>query len=428
MIEYIYFATEVWRRWIAKSMDAIHTSLTTKLSRASSPARVNPSFTLLAKTLTHPHTHTHTHSWAYPDMLQVGNLASFEHDRANFGAWIIISAPLYLSFDLRDATRLDRAWQLITNTEAIAVSQQYEGHPGWLVKSWTPKQAASSATDAAGNNNNDADLRYVVTTPAAKASCQTGWSFDAASGEVRKAGEGCLTVPTAAELRRFPSGSSACLLNQGKPWHIGDMYCDDAQLVIRPCVSSSAQVFTFSGTAPSSGIAPKAGLLSWRNATDTASVFSVRAQPWYEGAGVQLTAAAPRPLLFTAEGRLTTAKDFDSGKVLYAQDTCVGSSSTMSDAEALMLWAKPQPNGSIAVFLLNSHPTKRYEDVSFTLADVRCEVKGAQEAAVRDIWHQKDAPASKGGVVKLTVEPRDSAFVLLRPQQPAPSTIIIEEE
>jgi alpha-galactosidase len=25
--------------------------------------------------------------WAYPDMLEVGNLASFEEDRAHFGAW-----------------------------------------------------------------------------------------------------------------------------------------------------------------------------------------------------------------------------------------------------------------------------------------------------------------------------------------------------
>eukprot|EP01051_Picozoa_sp_SAG22_P016189 SAG22_NODE_2240_length_2803_cov_1.576923_3_plen_59_part_00 len=46
-------------------------------------------------------------------MLQVGNLQTFEHDRANFGAYAIISAPLYLSFDLRDRQRLDRVWPLV---------------------------------------------------------------------------------------------------------------------------------------------------------------------------------------------------------------------------------------------------------------------------------------------------------------------------
>ena len=50
------------------------------------------------------------HCWAYPDMLQTGNLQRVEHDRANFGAWVIISAPLYLSFDLRDKTKMDRVW------------------------------------------------------------------------------------------------------------------------------------------------------------------------------------------------------------------------------------------------------------------------------------------------------------------------------
>eukprot|EP01043_Picozoa_sp_COSAG02_P128677 COSAG02_NODE_66168_length_256_cov_0.656051_1_plen_63_part_01 len=63
-------------------------------------------------------------------MLQVGNLATFEHDRAHFGSWAVISSPLYLSFDLRDSARMDRSWPLITNTEVLAVNQAWAGHPG----------------------------------------------------------------------------------------------------------------------------------------------------------------------------------------------------------------------------------------------------------------------------------------------------------
>merc|ERR1719498_131136 len=67
------------------------------------------------------------HCWAYPDMLQVGNLASPAHDRAHFAAWAIISAPLYLSFALRDSARMDSTWPTITNREAIAVNQNWAG-------------------------------------------------------------------------------------------------------------------------------------------------------------------------------------------------------------------------------------------------------------------------------------------------------------
>ena len=73
--------------------------------------------------------------WAFPDMLvrlpppstfahayslrpqQVGQLATAAHDRAHFGSWAIISAPLYLSFDMTDSRRMDRVWPLITNRE-----------------------------------------------------------------------------------------------------------------------------------------------------------------------------------------------------------------------------------------------------------------------------------------------------------------------
>ena len=54
--------------------------------------------------------------WAYPDMLQVGNLPTFEQNRAHFGAWLIISAPLYLGFDLRNRTLLESMWPIIGNT------------------------------------------------------------------------------------------------------------------------------------------------------------------------------------------------------------------------------------------------------------------------------------------------------------------------
>ena len=79
---------------------------------------------------------------AYPDMLQVGNLPNFEQNRAHFGAWVIISAPLYLGFDLRNTSLLQSVWPILGNEEAIAINQQYAGHPGMRVKAWTPSTPA----------------------------------------------------------------------------------------------------------------------------------------------------------------------------------------------------------------------------------------------------------------------------------------------
>jgi len=68
--------------------------------------------------------------WAYPDMLEVGNLANATEDRSHFGAWAIMSSPLILSFNMNDTARMDRVWPIITNTAVIGVNQRWVGSPG----------------------------------------------------------------------------------------------------------------------------------------------------------------------------------------------------------------------------------------------------------------------------------------------------------
>ena len=74
--------------------------------------------------------------WAYPDMLEVGNIPQqynasiHDMDQSHFSAWCIVSAPLILGFDLTNNTIMDRVWPVITNTEVLEVSQQWAGHPG----------------------------------------------------------------------------------------------------------------------------------------------------------------------------------------------------------------------------------------------------------------------------------------------------------
>lgn len=53
--------------------------------------------------------------------------------RTHFGAWCVVSSPLILGLDITDAATIDAVWDIITNTEAIAVNQEWAGQPGKLV-------------------------------------------------------------------------------------------------------------------------------------------------------------------------------------------------------------------------------------------------------------------------------------------------------
>ena len=82
--------------------------------------------------------------WAYPDMLEVGCShgpggindpgLSYKEARTHFGAWCIVSSPLILSHDTTNSTITDEIWDIITNTEAIAVNQAWYGESGTLFK------------------------------------------------------------------------------------------------------------------------------------------------------------------------------------------------------------------------------------------------------------------------------------------------------
>ena len=55
--------------------------------------------------------------------------------RTHFGIWCVLSAPLTLSIDFRNETAVDSVWDIITNTQAIAVNQAWAGSPGTVFAS-----------------------------------------------------------------------------------------------------------------------------------------------------------------------------------------------------------------------------------------------------------------------------------------------------
>jgi alpha-galactosidase len=76
--------------------------------------------------------------WAYPDMLEAGVTntqssyppLSYVESRTNFGAWSIVSSPLIIGLNVTDGPTMDAVWDILSNTELIAVNQAYVGNSG----------------------------------------------------------------------------------------------------------------------------------------------------------------------------------------------------------------------------------------------------------------------------------------------------------
>ena len=72
-------------------------------------------------------------------MLEVGRVSEpspgtfHSWNRAHFGAWCVVSAPLILGLELLD-DKLTPILDIIGNKVAISVNQQWAGHPGMLVE------------------------------------------------------------------------------------------------------------------------------------------------------------------------------------------------------------------------------------------------------------------------------------------------------
>jgi len=84
--------------------------------------------------------------WAYGDMLTVGSPApwvtthcpgeqrlSFSEAQGEFSAWAVLSSPLVLGIDVTNRTEYDMWWPIVSNTEAIAINQQWAGEAGHLI-------------------------------------------------------------------------------------------------------------------------------------------------------------------------------------------------------------------------------------------------------------------------------------------------------
>lgn len=70
--------------------------------------------------------------WNDPDMLEFGNLPTLGENRAHFGMWAMLAAPLILGTDIRE---LDAAaLAVLTSRELLAINQDPRGVQGYPVR------------------------------------------------------------------------------------------------------------------------------------------------------------------------------------------------------------------------------------------------------------------------------------------------------
>ena len=282
-------------------------------------------------------------------------------NRAHFGAWCIISAPLILGLDVRDDKLLAPILPVITNAEAIAVNQQWSGHPGRLLQTWPNTGPNSSAPSgfAWGEPCSDVDAT------------QHGWTFDAATGHLTAHSGACLAHSTAA-------------------------YGDTA-LVALPCAATDAgQQWKRDGT-------------SFRDAATGKKCLDLF--------GGQQCASAPRANLFACNsGKNQQWNTTADGQLVDACGACIGTKPTpppgASDASGgeVQLWAKPQPAGTVAALVINNSPTAFIAKIEVAALGM----SGTQ--SVRDIWARRDIGSTTDLSYSATIPPYDSAFLLFAPQ------------
>lgn len=305
--------------------------------------------------------------WAYPDMLEVGKLETIQESRAHFGGWCIVSSPLILGYDMTNDSTTEAVWDIITNTEAIAVNQAWAGHPGRLIKAYSPRPNASTS------------VRWVESAPCdSKDSNQKGFRYDAESRTVR-----------GPPLK--PGGPESCL----------DTTSDRQVLQLTPCSGVRGQEFNYSGK-------PNSPLIQG----DCIDVWCGTGAP----CGPQLQMFGCKDGKYNQE--FTFSSDTKSLSWNYP-GMCVSATDqdptgNMKGAQ-ISIWAKLQPNGAQAVLIIsNQDPSMGGFEVQIDLSEVGITAKAAN---VRDIWERKDLGKFEDKFTTDKISGHDSRFYIFAPAQ-----------
>jgi|EP01047_Picozoa_sp_COSAG01_P058496 hypothetical protein len=363
--------------------------------------------------------------WAYPGYAiygsDVGN-SSVRDARTAFGAHVIMSSPLILSFDITDpqklpcvgpkaascTNQLDLYWDILSNKEVIAVNQNWAGSVGSLVRKWNPAHDnASSPLFGWGLPCNDSAATTAV------------WSVDPHTKLVTMKQQGetfCLEVPSS------PDGST-----------VG----------VRPCNSSNLdQGFYFNEssseiwhtTKPHGKMKPK-DICLLMDATSTKDTPILGPFVGYQDCSWKASNPGPERMWnLTAAGQLVSQMGVHTWKSQQkwpkpgvpvpagvAGPCFAPQHGPPNKFGPLQLWSKPQPDGAVAVFVQSTGSTwgnagQPGAAATIKLSELPGLAAGTTKVKVRDLWNHADLPdASDGEVVSDPIDEGDSRFYLLTP-------------
>lgn len=249
--------------------------------------------------------------------------------------------------------------------------------------------------------------------------CNTGnneeWRLDATAGTLCNIAVGRFPA-LCLQKQGMPVVASECSASDAsqKGWshdattglvHAGNGVCldgsDASAVALSACdATNAAQVFAYDAVQKSlrNGV--------WAQQGEGASAMCLDVYD-FKGPGVQLFGCnygRNEQFDFNADGTLT---DNDSPK------NCLGTNPSSSGT--WQLWTKKQPNGALAVFVINGDIDTAAVAATVNFAEL-VDAAGGTAFKVRDVWARKDLGSATGSYTTAPIGPHDSVLLLLTPQ------------
>jgi hypothetical protein len=374
-------------------------------------------------------------------MLEVGRVVpplpdkEFTWNRAHFGSWCIVSAPLILGLDITNNDKLSPILEIIGNKEAVKINQEWSGHPGMLVLNLVPppQQANINGVTVPSSSPGDFALFGGAGITGGRADAKTSGASNIRTGGPGGTGlveigtgivsnDGALVIDSLKMEFRYTAGYtggkkasvvSCQLLNMNTRavlktiWTshaLGNYSWDHGDPNSPPIVIA---VDKLAVALPASGD-PVIVALSISNNDRN---LQIPVDDKGKGFNLQLgfVAAERSPQSARAHRRVHTSS--------WVGISPYHGSVPRGNAQ---IWAKPQLHGEMAVLLIN-HGSQIIQSFSLSLSMLN--LTASQRYDVLDVWTQSSrAPAAGGGTTtakgNLTfsnVASYDSQFVRLAP-------------
>eukprot|EP00931_Biecheleriopsis_adriatica_P060406 TRINITY_DN36279_c0_g1_i1.p1 TRINITY_DN36279_c0_g1~~TRINITY_DN36279_c0_g1_i1.p1 ORF type:complete len:429 (-),score=54.60 TRINITY_DN36279_c0_g1_i1:155-1441(-) len=351
--------------------------------------------------------------WAYPDMLEVGRVAEprpgafHSWNRAHFGAWCVISAPLILGMELSD-DKINTVLDIIANEEAIKVNQQWSGHPGMLVENILKKPVPYNPDGAEVPSNTASDIN--AQSPAGVGNGRADARTSGAAN-IRTGGPGQTSV---IYIGPGIEGHGHLLTSVSMSFrYLAGYTPPDAQTKKSPIVKVQVRDLTSDTVLATLFTSDPLGNYSWDHFTAYSPLINVSA--------MNLSIPNDSPLVIALEvtnndrNLQIPIDDLADGfrlRVAWAP-TSHGQRLPVNAGVfgAGQVWAKPQPGGALATLVINTGG----EQIERHSLDFKKLNLTASSYTVRDIWEKKDLGQAIGQF-PVTVPAFDSAFLLLTPR------------